>query len=71
MSIIKPIKTIKVQDFVEFCQVFDIKSDLVGGDDGFDIELIENELNKRLSEKWFIVFVDNKNGGYFLLHLFD
>lgn len=72
MSIINPIKTIKVDGFDEFCKVFKIKTKLVAGDDGSDDELIAYFLSKknRNGEKWFITFIDDRNLGYFLLHQF-
>lgn len=44
--------------------------DLVAGDDGCDEELIEQQLQIRNNEKWFITFIDDRNLGYFLLHQF-
>ena len=70
MPLTKPIKTIRVDNFCDFCQVFEIETDLVAGDDGCDEELIEQQLQIRNNEKWFITFIDDRNLGYFLLHQF-
>ena len=67
MTLINPIKKIRITSFTEFCTIFNITTNLVAGDDGTDEELIINELNKFTNTKWIMNFVDTKEDGYFLL----
>lgn len=68
MAVIKPIEMVKVFSFCDFCEKFNIISDKIAGNDGFDEDLIEEELQKRKNENWLISFVDDRNDEYFLLH---
>ena len=67
MALIIPIKTIKIATFHEFCSYFKITTNLIAGDDGTDIELIEDELRKLPNTKWLVDFVDTNEDGYFLI----
>ena len=71
MSIIIPIKDIKVSDFNDFCYDFKIISDKIAGDNGTDEELIIEELDKITNQKWLVNFVDDNRDGYFRLQLFE
>lgn len=71
MSIINSLEKIKVSSFLEFCNVFDIKPIKEGGRDGFDEDLIKEELIKIPNQKWLLNFIDNRRDGYFLLQLLE
>lgn len=67
MAVVEPIKEIKVNNFKHFCEVFNIKSDKVAGNDDYDVELIVEELNKINNQKWIINFIENSEDGFFHL----
>ena len=46
MPVINPKIEVKVEHFRVFCYHFNIQTDKIAGNDGFDIELIIDELNK-------------------------
>lgn len=71
MVVINSKEKIKVLNFREFCDTFRINSSLEGGDDGFDVDLMEDELNKIENQKWLINYIDDNNEGYFILDLIE
>ena len=72
MSLIKPIKKIKVSSFNDFLNKFNLSSDKIAGEDECDEVLILEKLAKRNDEKWLVDFVDDdKVDGYFVLYLIE
>ncbi|MCX6146130.1 MAG: hypothetical protein NTW25_02615 [Candidatus Kapabacteria bacterium] len=69
MSVIKVIKQIEVDDFRNFCDVFNIKTTMIAGDNGSDEELIIEELDKITNQKWVVNFINNNSDGYFRLQM--
>ena len=67
MAIVVPNKEIKVNNFERFCEVFNIKSSKVAGNDGYDEELIIEELNKIINQKWIVNFTEDSEDGFFHL----
>ena len=69
MSLVKPLKEVNVESFNDFCSKFNYKTDKVAGDDGYDIELIEEVLGQIPHEKWLVNFIEDREDGYFKLQL--
>lgn len=69
MSVVNSLKKIEVCSFSEFCKVFEIDTIKEGGKDGFDEDLIIEELIKIPNQDWLVTFIDNRKDGYFLLQL--
>ena len=70
MSVITPKHEVQVEGFREFCEYFKIKTKKRAGDDGYDLELIIEELNKIQNENWIVNFIDDRRDGYFRLQKF-
>ena len=71
MALITPLKEINVAGFHEFCSSFNIKSDKKAGINGYDQELIEEEIGKLKNEKWIVNFIENNRDGFFHLIQID
>ncbi|MDD2634948.1 MAG: hypothetical protein PHW82_05555 [Bacteroidales bacterium] len=70
MSVIIPLKEIEVDNFKEFCILFNIKTKKNAGNDGTDEELIIEELEKNKNENWIVNYIYNSSiDGYFKLQL--
>ena len=70
MSVLIPIDENIVVDFNEFCDIYEINSNLIAGEDGTDEELIIEELNKISNKNFVVNFVDDRNDGYFKIQEF-
>jgi hypothetical protein len=70
MAVLKLKSEIECSDFNEFCDLFEINSEFVAGENGTDEELILEELNKIKDTKFVLTFFDNKNGGYFKIQTY-
>jgi hypothetical protein len=67
MAVIIPKIEVKVEHFRDFCNQFNVQTDKIAGNDGYDIELIIEELNKIKDENWIVNFIDDRQDGYFKL----
>ena len=70
MALLIPIEQIEVSDFNEFCNLFNINSELIAGENGTDEELIIEELNKISNKNFVLNFIDDRIDGYFRIQVF-